>query len=228
MNLFKRIVFNCPMLKIGSVTRGLLPATLILAILCSLGPPVQAGQLYRYTDEKGTQVLSGNLPPEAAQGEYEILNDQTMLVIKRVPPAKTKKQLAEEARLAKIEAEKQRQAREQANYDHTLLATFSSETDLLRIRDNQVEAIEGLIKLVQGKIKALRQTLIDYQNQAAHLERSGQPLPQQLLDNIRTVKGRVIENRRYIAGKRQEQKNIEKKFAKDLKRFRELRQPANP
>ncbi|ADE16815.1 conserved hypothetical protein [Nitrosococcus halophilus Nc 4] len=200
-----------------------LPGVLSLTVLCHFGPSVYGGELYRYLDESGTQVLSGHLPPEATQGGYEVINDQTMVVIKRVPPAKTKKQLAEEARLAKIEAEKQRRAQEQANYDRILLATFSSETDLLRIRDSQLEAIEGLIKLAQGKIRTLRQALIEYQNQAAHLERNGQPLPQPLLNNIQTAKTRLMNNQRYIAKKRQEQDAIRQKFAKDLKRFRELR-----
>lgn len=198
----------------------------ILAVLCGLSSSVQAaGLLYRYTSEHGTQMLSGNLPPEAVQGGYEVINNQTMVVVKRVPPAKTQKQLVEEARLAQIEAEKQRRLEEQANYDRTLLATFGSETDLLRIRNSQIEAIEGLIELIQGKIRTLQEALIAHQNQAAHLERNGQLLPQQLLTNIQTVKDRLMNNRRYIVKKRQEQGIIRQKFTKDLERFRELTQP---
>lgn len=216
---------NYPMLKVSNIIQiRFISGVSILAVLCSLSSSVQAGQLYRYTSENGTQMLSDHLPSEAVQGGYEVINSQTMVVVKRVLPAKTQKQLVEEARLAQIEAEKLRRLEEQANYDRTLLATFGSETDLLRIRNSQIEAIEGLIKLIQGKIRTLQEALISHQNQAAHLERNGQIIPEQLLTNIQTAQARLINNRRYIVKKRQEQEIIRQKFNKDLKRFRELTQ----
>ncbi|ADJ29773.1 hypothetical protein [Nitrosococcus watsonii] len=211
--------------KISNVIQILFIAGIsILAALCSFSSLVQAGQLYRYIGENGTQMLSGNLPPEAVQGGYEIINSQTMVVVKRVPPAKTQKQLVEEARLAQIEAEKRQRAQEQEDYNHMLLATFGSEADLLRIRDSQIGAIEGAIRLVQSKIKTLQQALRERQNQAAHLERNGQTIPEQLLTGIQNVKAHLVRNQRYIAKKRQEQVAIKEKFTEDLKRFQELTQ----
>ncbi|MCB2425794.1 DUF4124 domain-containing protein, partial [Methylophaga pinxianii] len=77
------------MIPIRLVMASMLSATFLIATT------VSAAQLYRFTDENGIPTLSKTLPPEVAQQGYDILDEKSMRVIERVPPAPTEAEIAE-------------------------------------------------------------------------------------------------------------------------------------
>lgn len=82
------------------IRKHLLCSSFLLS-LCLVSGSIFAGQLFRFNDESGTPTLSKTLPPEAAQQGYDILDDKTMRLIERVPPALSEAELAEQAQRQK-------------------------------------------------------------------------------------------------------------------------------
>jgi len=51
---------------------------LVTLLLLSLTMPAMAGKLYRFPDKNGISTISRSLPPSAAQGGYDILDDKSL------------------------------------------------------------------------------------------------------------------------------------------------------
>lgn len=159
------------------------------------------------------------VPPEYAQQRIEVLNEQG-IVVKVIQARKTKAQLAREAR----EAERQKRENERRRQDMILLKTFTKEEDLLATRDKQLAAIDSTISIASGNLRVLSSNLAQLQKQAADHERSGTQIPKVLVKDIESVKKQIADNEKYLMDKESRKQEISKKFAADLKRYRNLKQ----
>jgi hypothetical protein len=65
------------------------PVSILAVALSLVSLASYAGNIYRFHDENRVSTLSKTLPPYAAQQGYEILDDKSFLVIKRVMSPKT-------------------------------------------------------------------------------------------------------------------------------------------
>jgi len=169
----------------------------------------------------GVRECGNVVPPEYAQHGYEILNEWGV-VIKRITPAKTKDQIEDEARQAKIREEQEREAAIQANYDRALLSTYTSVDDMNMARDGKVRAVDTTIKLIQNKIDGLKETLAELRSRAAAMERAGNAVPGKLSQEIASTQVQIDDNLKLIEQKRQEQQAIRRKFEADILRFKLL------
>jgi len=100
-----------------------------------------APNLFKWTDENGKVHYGDHVPPEYARQERKVLNEQGV-EMKTLEAAKTPEQIAEEERLAAERKEQERIAADQASHDRMLLATFSTEDDIVMTRD-AVQAAEA-------------------------------------------------------------------------------------
>lgn len=194
-----------------------------------------SGQLYRFPDENGIPTLSHSLPPSAAQKGYEILDDKTMRVLKKIAPALTEQQIVEkerqqaEAEQARLEAEKaarqaQEDLRKQTIYDHNLLASYPSEKELIAARDAELAYRQDLIGRINEKLPKLEQQLLSMQKQAADLELSGKPVSENLQKRL-TASQQEIDNSHQTISELNEQINVlTEQFDNDLERLRWLLQ----
>jgi hypothetical protein len=164
-----------------------------------------------------------------AKQERKVLNAQG-IEVKTIDAAKTPQQLAEEKRLAQQREEQQRLAAKQASHDRMLLATFSTEDDIVMTRDGKIAAIDAVLRVTRGRIERTEQALEALTYRAAELERSGRRVPDSLHEEIRGARAQIQLSLDYIAGKRQEQEAIRQEFELDIRRFRELKaaQAAGP
>ena len=198
--------------------------TVFSALLsCTLlyGPMAVAG-MYRWVDDEGEIHYGNSVPPEFAAKERKELNERGRTV-KVYDAAKTPEETAEAARLEAIRLEQERVVAEKARKDHVLLATYSSEDDMLKTRDGKLSAVEGLIQLTQRRIISMNNRMKQLTEDAADYERGGKPVPDVLTRQIENIRIQTTENESFILIKQQEQDEINILFQKDITRFRELK-----
>lgn len=187
----------------------------------TLSGSVQA-RMKCWTNNEGVKECGDKVPPEYAQKGHQELG-KGGLVREETERAKTKEELAEEKRLAAIEAEKEKQEEEQKKQDKILLSTFSNVGDIERARDERVTALEATIKLTQARNEKIQLDLDKRIQTAAAAERSGNAPPEALLEDIESLKRQINNNDKFIEGKRTEQKEIKASHAKDIEHFKKLK-----
>ena len=107
-----------------------------------------------------------------------------------------------------------------------LLRTFRSEDDILMTRDGQIQAVDTYIRVTEANIKRLKKTLAEMQKNAAERELSGKTISKRYLNEIEGKRQALKDYYTSIVEREKEKQRIRQSFAKDLKRFRELKQLA--
>lgn len=208
-------------------------AMLMLSATFLFGTVVSAAQLYRFTDENGIPTLSKTLPPEVAQQGYDILDEKSMRVIERVPPAPTEAEIAEREIQKQRELEIQQQAeeearlaaeqqRKQAIYDHNLLSAYQSEEELMNEYNKDRQYRENRLEALKNKREGLQQRLQQVQQQAADNELSGLGMSENLQRRLQAAQQELDNNQASIEQLNDEIKLLNAQYEMDLKRLREL------
>lgn len=180
-----------------------------------------AERMYKWVDENGQIHYSNRLPPEASKQERKVINEQgRTLKVYRAP--KTEAEKAEEARLAELEARKEKILEQRRIHDRSLVATYSSQEDMLQARDGKLSSIEALIQLTNSRITSMQERLLQLSDEAAEYERSGKQLPATLQQQITNLREQIAQNKEFSADKQVEMEDIRKQFDADIKRFNEL------
>ena len=194
-------------------------ALLLLAIIQS--PAVFAG-MYKWVDDNGEVHYSDRVPPQAAKQERKAIDEQgrTLKIYER---AKTEEERKAAKRQREIELAEKEKAEEQALKDRVLMASYSSEEDMIETRDGKMASIDGLIQLTERRIISMQKRLGELTEDAASYERSGKPVPDVLTRQIANISKQTSENKTFILVKQEERKAIQKKFAADIARFRQLK-----
>ncbi|CAM3772583.1 hypothetical protein [Parendozoicomonas haliclonae] len=157
-----------------------------------------AAQLFRYVNDQGEVVISTQVPREAAPRGYEVLSESGK-VLEVVKPELTDE--ARQALLLKRELEKQQDAvaKVQAEKDAELLRLFNSVEDVDRSLERLLAEIDTRIEVIQGNIQRQQLQFEKKQAQAAGMERSGQKVPDALIQEMKNIQ----------AGKKRFQLDIE-------------------
>ena len=183
----------------------------------------QAGKLYKWEDEEGRVQYSDRLPPTDIKREHSQMDERGILVGK-VEAAKTDDQIKQEEEMERLRRERQQLIEKQKAEDRVLLRTFRTEDDILMTRDGQLQAVDAYIKLTHGNIKRLKSSLEDLQHQAATRELSGRKVSDILKEEIENKNQALKDAYQSIVNREHDKDRIRKAFAKDLQRFRELKQ----
>jgi len=197
-----------------------LSAFCAIALMFSIAP-AQA-KLYKWTDDNGKVHYSDKVPPQHSKHKRDELNKQG-LTVKKIEAAKTAKQLKEEEKQAKIREEQQRKDEKQARYDQMLLNSYLSEEGLINARDANITAAENVIQASNNTLKNQEQRLMDLRKSAANHERSGKPVPEGILNQIKSTQDQIQRTHGYIATKQAEQEDTRNKYEKNIQRYRELK-----
>jgi hypothetical protein len=187
----------------------LIRCSLLLGLL--LPAMASALELYRYTDERGTTVLSRQgVPPEHIARGYEVLNEQGR-VIRVIPPAPT----AEELRRMQLE-------KAQALSDVQLLRLYSTPEDVERARQRKLAELDGLIGVARGNLQSVRTQQGNLQSQAAEHERGGREVPAHLLAQINNQIAEQARLQDDIERYRALREQADANFDADLNRLKQL------
>ncbi len=195
----------------------------IMACLIMSSTNLSARNIRCWQNNENIRECGSVVPPEFSQQRIEILNEHGV-VIKVLPAAKTKEELAEIARLKKIEQKKQQRITEQKRKDNILLQTYTTEKDLRIGNEDKVTAIKSIIDITNSNTRSLQKNLVKLQKRAGDYERSGQSMPEILTADMENLARQIKDNDEFIAKKQQALINLSKQFDADLERYRLLKQ----
>ncbi|VAW39214.1 hypothetical protein MNBD_GAMMA01-582 [hydrothermal vent metagenome] len=184
-----------------------------------------AKKLYKWVDEHGNITYSDKVPPSQIKKKHEELNKHGV-VLEKVANAKTKEEIkaARAERLRQIEAEKQ--AEELERQRQTIIKTYTSESEITRLKNERMAALQRNIELANQSLefqKTSREQLLAI---AADNERNGKEISPALKSRIEIVENKIKYQIQFIEIKQIEIVKVKTKFANDIKIYREAMQAA--
>ena len=191
-----------------------LAATFALGTACLVADGVRAAEpVYKYED-RGQTIYQDRAPSSAQDNGHSILNQQGV-VLEEV--------LSRQERRAERKRERVREL--SRIRDRALLATFTTEEDLVRTRDDRIGMIDGLISRLDDRIRILSERLAVVDKRVQMQEKSmGAGEAQDTLYGEQRSIQRNIENAwSLIDSKASERSELSEKFDDDLIRYRELK-----
>ncbi len=182
--------------------------------------------LYRWVDDEGLVHFSDRVPPAYANQELEILNAQGVAVGHVEAPA-TEEELAERVRLAALAETEADAAREQAEHDRVLLATYLSVAEIVRLRDQRLELLEAQSNVTEQYLSNLTQRLGELQQNAASFKPYSEDpdaptIPDNLELDITRTTASIELYEETLHQSRSQQQSLTETFARDIQRFKEL------
>ena len=184
---------------------------------------LEAGQLYRYTNDEGVAVVAYQVPPEHVAKGYEVLNDKGVLidVVPRSLSEKERSSMNAEERLARQSAEERKRLQE---WDRSLLLRYSSVADIEAARDRALRDLRIRVSILKGKQRSLRQQVENYQAQAADQERRDQPVSPAHLQAIEDLRREMGQAERSLVERKREISEVVASYERDIERFRTLQE----
>jgi len=203
------------------------PVILVASALCIVAGTTSAAALYKWIDEDGQVRYSDRLPAKQVRKKHQQLNSQGV-VLTTTEAAKTEEEIATAAE-AKRKAEEQ--AAEQARLDEiqykkdqVLLLTFSSEKEMALARDDRLEVIDSVIRLITKNITSTQQTLHELEASAEEVYTSkSREIPGGLAQKIEHFTRKIESRTDQLLLKIDEKDRINEQFELDLARYRELK-----
>ncbi len=199
---------------------------MLCLILLGICTAASAAKMYKWIDENGHMRYADRLPPSQVKREHQTLNAQGVVVSTR-KAAKTEEEIkalkdAEKLLQAKQEIEK-REQEAQGNLDGVLLLTFSSEDELSRVRDNRLEVLDSVIRLIYKSIATTQDRLLRLEGDAERKYTSkGLDVPGGLAQNIEESIRKINNREKQLQSKLAEKYKIQGQFDIDIARFRLL------
>jgi hypothetical protein len=204
---------------------------LLLVVAAIALPSTSSAQreqrLYKWTDSDGIVHYGDKVPPEYADRDRDVLNDQG------VPIGFEEGEVTEAERAAAEQhaavAEESRQARATvARRDRMLLETYSSVADIEELRNRRLELLESQIKVTELYLNNLRKRLVGLQAEAGKFKpyttREDAPqIPEDLALDISRTTGLISLYEQTLARTRADQAELRNSFDNDIARFRELK-----
>lgn len=205
-------------------------ATLLLAAAIALpldGNAQRPRALYKWTDENGVVHYDDKVPPQYANRDREVLNDQGVAIGFQEGEITAEERAAAAAREAQAEADRQTRA-EIARRDRMLLETYLTVGDIEDLRDRRLELLESQIKVTELYLGNLRKRLVGLQNEASRFKpytaKADAPqIPEDLALEISRTTASIALYEQTLARTRADQSGLRDSFNGDIERFRELK-----
>jgi hypothetical protein len=196
-------------------------------------PTVGSGQsrdgarLYKWTDKEGVVHYGDRIPPEYANLDRNVLNDQGVRVGFEEGEITPEERAAMDAR--KAAEEQQRQIRlDAARRDRMLLETYLSVQDIEDLRDRRLELLESQIKVTELYLMNLRKRLVGLQEEAgAYKPYTTNPnapqIPENLALDISRTAASINVYEQTLSRTRADQLALRTSFNNDITRFKQLK-----
>lgn len=185
----------------------------------------KASHVYRWTDEKGVVHYGDRVPPQYAQRDTTVLNDQGVEV-GHVDAPKSAAELADAARIqTKQLAQKQR--------DSFLLTTYTSVKDIEQLRDERLEQLKGQREAAEQYIAGLHERLLALQARVMifkpyNPDPRARRMPDDVAEQIVRTRDEERTQKTALATKDQEETDMRAQFQADIDRYRELHAADGP
>lgn len=185
-------------------------------------PLCEAGQVYRYLNDEGVPVINHSIPPEFVPRGYDILDANTLQLIKRVPRTLTEEERrlrnTDEAR-AQLKAEEERKLKE---WDESLMIRYSSVSDIEAAESRAVQDLQIRISILKSNLTSIKALIEKEQQSAANMERRGIAAPKELLSKIQILRQEIEDTEQAIKIRNHEIDQVKASFLRDIERFKTL------
>ena len=168
-------------------------------------------------------VVDYRVPAEYVKGGYEVLNDEG-IVVEVVPrelnEEERKARDAEEKRAAEARAEEQR-LRE---WDESLMLRYSTVQDIEAARDRALRDLQIRVSILKSNRRSLKQSVENYQAEAADMERAGIEVDVERLRAIEDLQDEIGVAERAIVEREADIEELRAAYQKDIERFEMLQE----
>ena len=200
---------------------------IVTAALYVAAGSATAAPLYKWVDEDGQIRYSDRLPPNQVRKEHQQLNSQGVVVTTK-EAAKSEEEIAAEAearRQQELQAAEQARLDElQHKKDQVLLLTFSSENELTLARDDRLEVLDSVIRLITSSIEKTQTQLSELEATAEEIYTSkDKEVPGGLAQKIEHFSRKIESRTDQLLLKIEEKNRINQQYELDLARYRELK-----
>ena len=170
--------------------------------------------LYRYINEQGSKVIGQTIPPQYVRAGYEIVavNGEVIKVVPAAPSDADAERVAKEKKIAKI----------QERIDLQLRRTYSNANEIDAAKARFLHDSRNNINILQANLLSVNAQLKQQENHAASLERNGQKVPDEVINNIATLQNEAKDAIAQIKQREIEVQEASDKFDADKKRFMEI------
>jgi hypothetical protein len=199
-------------------TRALITALGILTVVVSATSANAENtnkRWYRYYDDRGIPMISGSVSEQHMQHGYDIL-DNTLNVIRHVPPFSTSKYAQEEAQ--------RNQAIERRIADRHLVETYVSAARAQVQRDRELSDLDSQISRSELQSESLTNDLNGNINSAARFERQGQTVPTNLRNQLNKNRTVLAQSDANVAALKAKRNATEQQFNKDITSLKRIEQ----
>jgi hypothetical protein len=184
-------------------------------------------RLYRWVDDKGVVHYGDSVPPEYADRDRNVLNEQGVRVGFEEGTVTDEERAAADRDRATVEAERLEKA-EVARRDRMLLETYLTVADIEDLRDRRLELLESQIKVTELYLANLRKRLTALQKEASGFtpyseKPDAQPVPENLALDISRTSASIDSYEQTLARTRSDQEALRASFDNDIQRFKELK-----
>jgi hypothetical protein len=199
---------------------GILGVLALLAVSVSARGDTAGRKLYKWVDEQGVTHYGDHIPPEYAAQEQHIINSHGVET-EHVEAQKSAEQLAAEEQ-RKIDAE------QRASRDKNLLNTYSSVSEIERLRDqrlallsDQVKVTGQFLEILNLRLKKLSGTSMRFKPYSS--DPKAPPMSDQVAEDLVRTGNDIRTQQENLSEKRSEEETMRKQFDSDIARFKELK-----
>ena len=178
---------------------------------------------YRWVDENGIVHYGDRVPADAAELEKQVVNE-TGVTVGSIRGKKTAEEIAEEKR--QLELEQQLELKRRA--DAALLATYLSVDEIIMHRDRRVELFQAQARVTELYLRNLKRRLESLQALAANFRPYSSDPDAEMIDpglsaDINDTKQTIARHEQNLMRFRQDEEEMQQRFAGDITRFKELK-----
>lgn len=214
--------FNQEDLGILVLNMNVKTTVILFTLAAAIWSSVATAEYYRWKDSSGETQYGDHVPAEHSDQGHIKVDPISGQVVEEVPRARTpeeQRRFEEEQRIAKLE--QQKKARQEAK-DRVLLATFTSEEEIISVRDERISLIEQSIQLSRSRLAKQEKELVKLNaSRNRFIDRDMEPPPWIERTELK-VQARIAGIESYITDKGLEKEKLRRKFGEDLNRYREL------
>ena len=201
-------------------------ALVISVFVTTSGWAADSLKAYRWTDDQGAIHYGDRVPPQYANNELAILNEQGVEVA-HITGKKTDAQLAEDARQRAIRAEQIKKRDAALLRDRVLLSTYLSIEEIEALRDRRIELVEGQMRVTQIYLDNLREKLLKLERETQRFkpyskDPNARPIDEKLARELSDTLDSIMLYEKNMSKSRREQAELVNKFASDIDRFTQL------
>ena len=189
-----------------------------LIIITIASTTASHAQIKCWESSEGIRECGEKIPPEYSQKSHEVLSNHGF-TIEKSERAKTKAEQLELKKIAAIKAQEMHAKEAQKMKDKTLLATYLTKEDIEKFANEKISDIRFITQSIQKRNANIRENLnqrIAQREQLLSLNKEPDPI---LLEDIKNLKARIMENQEFINAQIELQKAIKKEYAEKVERF---------